>query len=170
MPYRVYLLPRYVFTLLALTLVTLYLIYNSYSLTYSPVPEKCSQLQRGAGIPYTRNPILSLSSLSALSPPSSPQPSCSPPTLPSIPSCAGQPGLTGERRAHERKVVLMMMFGFVVDTLEISLREQLDWVDTVFLVEATSTTKGVGGDDCHATADYYDCIVDRWPSLSCGRD
>ena len=39
----------------------------------------------------------------------------------------------------------MMMFGFEVDTLEISLRSQLDWVDMVFLVEATSTTKGVGG-------------------------
>ena len=37
----------------------------------------------------------------------------------------------------------MMMFGFEVDTLEISLREQLEWVDTVFLVEATTTTKGV---------------------------
>ena len=37
----------------------------------------------------------------------------------------------------------MMMFGFEVDTLEISQREQLDWVDMVFLVEATTTTKGV---------------------------
>ena len=37
----------------------------------------------------------------------------------------------------------MMMFGFEVDTLEVSLREQLDMVDTVFLVEATTTTKGV---------------------------
>ena len=24
---------------------------------------------------------------------------------------------------------------------------------------------GVGGDDDHETSDYYDCIVDRWPSL-----
>ena len=64
----------------------------------------------------------------------------------------------------------MMMFGFEVDTLEISLREQLDWVDTVFLVEATSTTKWVGGADGQEKADYYNCIVDRWPSLSCGRD
>ena len=31
---------------------------------------------------------------------------------------------------------------FEVDTLEISLREQLDWVDRLFLVEATTTTKG----------------------------
>ena len=37
----------------------------------------------------------------------------------------------------------MMMFSFEVDTLEISLREQLDWVDMVFLVEASTTTKGV---------------------------
>ena len=31
---------------------------------------------------------------------------------------------------------------FEVDTLEISLREQLDWVERLFLVEATTTTKG----------------------------
>ena len=37
----------------------------------------------------------------------------------------------------------MMMLGFEVDTLEISLREQLDWVDTLFIVEATTTTKGM---------------------------
>ena len=45
--------------------------------------------------------------------------------------------------AKERKLILMMMLGFEVDTLEISLREQLDWVDTLFLVEATTTTKGM---------------------------
>ena len=45
--------------------------------------------------------------------------------------------------SKERKVILMMMLGFEVDTLEISLREQLDWVDTLFIVEATTTTKGM---------------------------
>ena len=37
----------------------------------------------------------------------------------------------------------MMLFSFEVDTLEISLREQHDWVDMIFIVEATTTTKGV---------------------------
>jgi len=37
---------------------------------------------------------------------------------------------------------MMMLFGFEVDTLEISLKEQLDLVDRLFLVEATVTHKG----------------------------
>ena len=36
----------------------------------------------------------------------------------------------------------MMLFSFEVDTLEISLREQHDFVDMIFIVEATTTTKG----------------------------
>ena len=40
----------------------------------------------------------------------------------------------------------MMLFSFEVDTLEISLREQHDWVDMIFIVEATTTTKGVSPD------------------------
>ena len=142
---RVFSLPRYVFILIVLALILLYTSITIISSNYSPPIKTCSELPRGAGIPYSSNPILSLSSLAALSPPSSIHPSCSPPVLPLLPSCAGQPGLTGERLTHTRKVVLMMMFGFEVDTLEISLREQLDWVDTLFLVEATTTTKGVSG-------------------------
>ena len=64
----------------------------------------------------------------------------------------------------------MIMFGFEVDTLEISLREQLDWVDTVFLVEATTTTKGVGREQSHEAEDDKDYFVARMPNLSCGRD
>ena len=37
----------------------------------------------------------------------------------------------------------MVMFGFEVDSLEIALREQVDMVDRLFLVEATATHKGV---------------------------
>ena len=37
----------------------------------------------------------------------------------------------------------MMLFSFEVDVLEISLREQIDFVDKIFIVEATTTTKGV---------------------------
>ena len=141
MPFSPFLLPRFVLLLLLLLLSILYIRHK----IYKPPIETCSQLTKGAGIPYSSNPILSLSSLASLPPHSSPHPSCSPPPLLSpIPSCVGQPGLTGERLPNARKVILMMMFGFEVDTLEISLREQLDWVDTVFLVEATTTTKGVG--------------------------
>ena len=47
----------------------------------------------------------------------------------------------------------MILFGFEVDTLEIALREQLNFVDKVFIVESTLTHKGVrflvlsGGND-----------------------
>ena len=130
-----------------LVVILLFLLCYNYIFIYHPTfsPPTCSDLNQGAGLPYTDNPILSLSSLAALSPHSSPNQSCSPPILPPLPSCTGQPGLSGERLSKPRKVVLMMMFGFEVDTLEISLREQLDWVDTLFLVEATTTTKGVRG-------------------------
>ena len=37
----------------------------------------------------------------------------------------------------------MLLFSFEVDTLEIALREQQDLVDKIFIVEATTTTKGV---------------------------
>ena len=63
----------------------------------------------------------------------------------------------------------MMMFGFEVDTLEISLREQLDWVDMVFLVEATTTTKGVSGKKTKTLIIYNLFNLHRWPSLSCGK-
>ena len=42
-----------------------------------------------------------------------------------------------------RRIVLMILFGFEVDTLEIALREQLGLVDKVFIVESTLTHKGV---------------------------
>ena len=37
----------------------------------------------------------------------------------------------------------MLLFSFEVDTLEIALREQQDLFDKIFIVEATTTTKGV---------------------------
>ena len=69
--------------------------------------------------------------------------SCLPPSIPTIPTCHGETGLTVEILGKPRKVVLMILFSFEVDTLEISLREQLDLVDKVFLVESTVTNKGV---------------------------
>ena len=43
-----------------------------------------------------------------------------------------------------RKIVLMILFSFESDTLEIGLYDWLDLVDYVFIVEATKTHKGVG--------------------------
>ena len=39
----------------------------------------------------------------------------------------------------------MLLFGFEVDTLEIALREQIELVDKVFIVESSLTHKGVSG-------------------------
>ena len=49
----------------------------------------------------------------------------------------------GEKLRNPRKIAIMMLFSFEVDTLEITLRETLDLIDVVFLVEATKTHKGV---------------------------
>lgn len=37
---------------------------------------------------------------------------------------------------------MMTMFGFEVDTLEIALREQLDYLDMIFIIESTLNQKG----------------------------
>ena len=94
-------------------------------------------------IPLSDSPIPSLSHLASLPPPAPPSAQCSAPQLPRLPSCQGQPGLTGARLASPRRLVLMILFSFEVDTLEIALREQLEHVDKIFIVEATTTTKGV---------------------------
>ena len=94
-------------------------------------------------IPLSDSPIPSLARLAALAPPSPPPAQCSAPQLPRLPSCQGQPGLTGTRLAEPRRLVLMILFSFEVDTLEIALREMIDIVDVIFLVEATKSHKGV---------------------------
>ena len=43
----------------------------------------------------------------------------------------------------KRKIILLILFGFEVDTLEIALHEQLEFVDKVFIVESSLTHKGV---------------------------
>lgn len=62
---------------------------------------------------------------------------CRPPPLDPYPICSGGTGLTGSLLEHPRRIVHMVMLGFEVDTLEIMLREELDVVDVIFLVEAT---------------------------------
>ncbi len=42
-----------------------------------------------------------------------------------------------------RQIILLIVFGFDVDTLEIALREQGSLVNKVFLVESTKTHQGV---------------------------
>ena len=94
--------------------------------------------------PISNNPISSLASLASLPPPIPPSPTCLPPTLPLVPSCDNQTGLTGELLTTPRQLVLIILFGFEVDTLEIALKEQLDLVTMVFIVEGTRTHRGVG--------------------------
>ena len=96
-----------------------------------------------AELEFSSNAILSLAKLALLPPAAPVSSSCSPPSLPPVPSCQGNTAFTGHYRAKRRRLVLMMLFSFEVDTLEISLREQHDWVDMIFIVEATTTTKGV---------------------------
>ena len=50
---------------------------------------------------------------------------------------------SGQPLVRPRKLVLMLLLGFEVDTLEIHLREAADMVDVVFLVESTATHHGV---------------------------
>ena len=51
--------------------------------------------------------------------------------------------ITGPVLLRPKRLVLMILFGFEVDTLEIALREQLKFVEKVFIVESTLTHKGV---------------------------
>ena len=69
--------------------------------------------------------IFILSNVTSLPPPAPISPTCRPPPLPFRPDCSGQPGLTGQAMENPRKLCLMILFGFEVDTLEIALREQL---------------------------------------------
>ena len=61
----------------------------------------------------------------------------------STPTCVNQPGLTGRKLVKPRKIVLLFLFGFEADVLEIALKQQQDLVDKIFLVESTSTHRGV---------------------------
>ena len=88
-----------------------------------------------------------LANVSATAPPAEINQSCRAESLTEIEDMvcddkANNPGLEGPRLSEPRKVVMMILFGFEVDTLEIALREQLDIVDKMFIVESTVTHKG----------------------------
>ena len=59
------------------------------------------------------------------------------------PTCGTETGFTGRRRTKKASIILMMLFSFEVDTLEISLREIQDVVDHIFIVESSKTHRGV---------------------------
>ena len=67
--------------------------------------------------------------------------SCVQPALPEDVDC-DETGLT-HKLDVPRKLAMMMLFSFEVDTLEIALRDMLDIIDVVFLVESTKSHKGV---------------------------
>ena len=87
--------------------------------------------------------VFTLSQVAAIPPHVPINSTCFPPPLPRYPSCKGETGLTGKRLDKPRQVVLMILFAFEVDTLEIALREQMDLLDKIFIVESTITHKGV---------------------------
>ena len=135
---------RYLIIFLLITvIITLSLIKNNTEIVevqFSEVLPPETELE------FSSDAILSLARLSLIPPPAPVSSSCRPPALPPVPSCQDNTALTGHYRAKRRRLVLMMLFSFEVDTLEISLREQHDWVDMIFIVEATTTTKGVSAD------------------------
>ena len=51
--------------------------------------------------------------------------------------------LPGRRLSKPRGIIMMMLLGFEADILEISLREQLEMVNKVFIVEATANHRGM---------------------------
>ena len=107
-------------------------------------------------LPITDSAIHSLAAVAAFPPPVAPSASCSLPSLPSSPVCK-DPAFTGAVLPKSRRIVLMLLFGFEVsnspsllpfswhcqvDTLEVMLREVVDLVVKIFLVENTVTHRG----------------------------
>jgi len=83
-----------------------------------------------------------LSAVASLPPHTPVSDSCQSPPQVSLPDCQGDPGLTGSRLQKPRRVALLLLFAFEVDTLEVALREQEDLVDHIFLVESRMSHKG----------------------------
>ena len=107
-----------------------------------PAPEEDRSWQASLNPPLSDNPVTSLAALAAFPPSVPPNLSCRPPNLPSNPTC-NDTAFSGHQLQKPRKLALMLMFGFEVDTLEVQLREVADVVDVVFIVEATVTHHGV---------------------------
>ena len=87
-------------------------------------------------------PIIAVNTSCSLSPPS-----------PTPPPCSGHTALSGALLDSPRRIVLMIMFGFEVDTLEIALKQQQDLVDKIFILESSFTHRGVS-----STTEYNDTL------------
>merc|ERR1712018_170001 len=107
-----------------------------------PPPEEDRSWQANLSPPLSDNPVTSLAALAALPPQVPASLTCRPTPLPSKPIC-NDTAFSGNKLEKPRKLALMLMFGFEVDTLEVQLREVVDVVDVIFIVEATVTHHGV---------------------------
>ncbi len=87
-----------------------------------------------------------LALVASLPPPHSINQSCTPPPLDPHPTCTGGTGFTGTALPAPRRIAHMVLLGFETDTLEILLREELDVVDVLFLVESTRSHNPRGQD------------------------
>jgi hypothetical protein len=94
--------------------------------------------------PSKRQLVEALARVARLPPSAGPNSTCRPPALPTPPVCTGASAFTGATLASPRRVAYLMQIGFEGDTLEIALREVLDVVDVVFLVENTRSHNSKG--------------------------
>eukprot|EP00894_Picocystis_sp_ML_P001347 jgi/Pico_ML_1/51864/g2688.t1 len=102
---------------------------------------------RWNGAPPPKTQLLDALALVASLPPSHPiNQSCTPPPLDPQPTCTGGTGFTGTPLPSPRRIVHMALLGFETDTLEILLREEVDVVDVIFLVESTRSHNPQGQD------------------------
>ena len=84
-----------------------------------------------------------LSEVAAAEPFSKPNVSCRRKPVEKHPDCKTDPGFNGVRLRDPRRIVLMVLFSFEVDTLEILLMEHLDLLEKIFIVESSWSHKGV---------------------------
>ena len=87
-----------------------------------------------------------LALVASLPPPHPINQSCTPPLVDPHPTCTGGTGFTGTALPAPRRIAHMVLLGFETDTLEILLREELDVVDVLFLVESTRSHNPRGQD------------------------
>lgn len=133
-------------TLSALILISFYYFTTPNEVlsieTSENIDDKLAENRRATEFFSDRDNLVNvLSVLAALPPSEPPSPLCqAPPVLP--PTSCDDPGL-GELMVTPRRLVTMILFSFELDTLEIAIREMMDIVDVIFLVEATKSHKGV---------------------------